>query len=109
MAGRILQINFKIGVERGQYEELASSLAQAFAEVPGLLWKIWIVNEGNHEAGGVYHFESETALGDFLSSQLASDVQAHPAVSEFSAKTFEVMDSVTVTTRGPVVHEVLTP
>lgn len=109
MSGRVLQINFRIGVDRGQYEELASSLAQAFADLPGLVWKIWIVNEADHEAGGVYYFDSETSLDEFLSSQLASDVQANPAISEFSAKTFEVVDSATATTRGPVPATVLTP
>ena len=102
MAGRVLQINFKFGVIRSEYEELASSLAQAFAEVPGLVWKIWIMNEVKSEAGGIYYLDSGESLQQFLDSELAANVQAHPAVSEFSAKTFEVMDAVTAVTRGPV-------
>jgi len=108
MAGRILQINFKFGVIRSDYEELATSLAQAFAEVPGLVWKIWILNEDESEAGGIYYFDDEEALQQFFASQLAADVQAHPAVSEFFAKTFEVMDAVTEVTRGPVKEAVAT-
>ena len=108
MTKDILQINFKFSVLRSEYEELASSLAQAFAEVPGLLWKIWIVNEAESEAGGIYYFDSGRSLEQFLASQLAADVQAHPAVSEFSAKTFEVMDAVTLVTRGPVREAVAT-
>ena len=84
MTGRLLQINFKFGVTRAEYEELASSLSQAFAEVPGLVWKIWTLNEAESEAGGVYLFDTPEALQGFLSSQLAADVQGHPAVSEFS-------------------------
>jgi len=102
MAGRILQVNFKFSVARSDYEELAASLAQAFAEVPGLVWKVWILNEAEREAGGIYHFDGEESLQIFLASQLAADVQAHPAVSEFSAKIFEVMDAATAVTRGPV-------
>ena len=108
MAGRILQINFKFSVIRSEYEDLASSLAQAFAEVPGLVWKIWIMNEAESEAGGIYYFDSRESLQQFLTSELAANVQAHPAVSEFSAKTFEVMDAVTVMTRGPVREAVAT-
>ena len=108
MAGRVLQINFKFSVIRSEYEELASSLAQAFAEVPGLVWKIWIMNESVSEAGGIYYFDHGEYLRQFLSSQLAANVQAHPAVSEFSAKTFEVMDSATAVTRGPVEQAVVT-
>ena len=40
MAQQILQINFKINVAREQYEEAASSMAGAFAEVDGCLWKV---------------------------------------------------------------------
>ena len=108
MAKRVLQVNFKFSVARSEYEELASSLAQAFAEVPGLSWKIWIMNEAESEAGGIYYFDSGESLQLFLASELAASVQAHPAVSEFSAKTFEVMEAVTVTTRGPVRETVVT-
>ena len=102
MAGRILQINFKFGVIRSDYEELAASLAQAFAEVPCLVWKIWILNKAEREAGGIYCFDRAESLQQFLASQLAADVRDHPAVSEFSGKSFEVMDAVTALTRGPV-------
>jgi len=108
MAERVLQINFKFSVNRSDYEELAASLAQAFAEVPGLEWKIWILNEAESEAGGIYYFDRGESLQQFLTSQLAADVQTHPAVSEFSAKTFEVMDAVTAVTRGPVREVVAT-
>ena len=102
MAAKILQVNFKFGVTVAEYRELASSLAGAFAGVPGLVWKIWTLDEAAKEAGGVYCFDSAESLQQFLGSQLAADVQSHPAISEFSAKAFEVMDDVTATTRGPV-------
>jgi len=108
MAGRVLQINFKFNVMRSEYEELASSLAQAFAEVPGLVWKIWIMNGAEREAGGVYLFDRGESLQQFLASELAASVQTHPAVSEFSAKIFEVMDAATEVTRGPVMEAVAT-
>ena len=107
MSGNVLQINFRFNVTAPEYAELAASLAPAFAEVPGLLWKVWIMNQDEREAGGIYYFESGDSLQQFVSSQLAADVRNHPAVMEFSAKTFDVMDDVTAVTRGPVT-EVLT-
>ena len=74
MSTQVLQINFKFGVPRSDYEQLAESLAPSFADVPGLLWKVWILNEENREAGGIYCFDSETSLDGFVSSQLAADV-----------------------------------
>jgi hypothetical protein len=102
MAARILQVNFRFSVTASEYEDLATSLAQAFADVSGLVWKIWILNKAEREAGGIYCFDRAESLQQFLASQLAADVRDHPAVSEFSGKSFEVMDAVTVLTRGPV-------
>ena len=67
-----------------------------------LVWQIWILNKAEREAGGIYCFDRAESLQQFLASQLAADVRDHPAVSEFSGKSFEVMDAVTALTRGPV-------
>jgi hypothetical protein len=84
MAARILQVNFRFSVTASEYEDLATSLAQAFADVSGLVWKIWILNKAEREAGGIYCFDRAESLQQFLASQLAADVRDHPAVSEFS-------------------------
>ena len=102
MADKILLINFKFGVSRAEYEQAAASLAGEFAKIPGLRWKIWTINEADSEAGGVYLFESESALKAFLSGPLAAQVINHPAFSDLTAKPYDVMGDVTTTTRGPV-------
>ena len=102
MAAKILQLNFKFNVTRTDYEQAASSLAGKFAEVAGLRWKIWLMNEAGSEAGGIYLFNDESSLEAFLAGPLAAQVNSHPAFSEMSVKQFEVMDDVTAVTRGPV-------
>ena len=102
MSAKILQINFKLSVAPGEYEQAASTLADSFAAVPGLVWKIWLMNEAESEAGGIYLFKDEASLDSYLAGPLAAGVKSHPAVSDMSAKQFEVMPSLTATTRGPV-------
>ena len=102
MAERILQINFKLNVPRADYEKAASSLAEHFANVNGLRWKIWLMNEKDSEAGGIYLFDDESSLKAYLSGPLAAQVSSHPAISDMSAKPFEVMPDVTAVTRGPI-------
>jgi len=102
MSGRILQINFKFNVTRAEYDQAASSLAGDFAALAGLRWKIWIMNEADREAGGVYMFEDEASVKAFLEGPLAAKVTSHPALSDFSVKQFDVMEDVTKITRGPV-------
>jgi Putative mono-oxygenase ydhR len=102
VAAKILQVNFKLKISTTEYGELCQSIARAFAEVPGLQWKVGILNEGENEAGGVYLFESEQALTNFLSGPLAAKVKSMPALYDLSVKSFDVMEQVTATTRGPV-------
>ncbi|KPK99594.1 MAG: hypothetical protein AMJ91_07275 [candidate division Zixibacteria bacterium SM23_73_3] len=102
MPGRILQINFKFSVSRAEYDQAASSLAGDFATLAGLRWKVWIMNEAESEAGGIYMFEDAASVKAYLEGPLAAKVISHPALSDFSVKQFDVMDDVTKTTRGPV-------
>jgi Putative mono-oxygenase ydhR len=98
----ILQINFKLDVPSEEYHHMCQSVAQAIADLPGLRWKIWILNEQEKEAGGIYFFASEQALHDYLSGPIVARVKSHPGLRELSAKKFDVMDDVTAITRGPV-------
>jgi hypothetical protein len=102
MSARLLQLNFKFSVTGPEYEEAVSPLADAFAALDGLLWKIWMINEEAGEAGGIYLFEDEASVQAYLDGPLAAGVLSHPALSEFSAKQFDVMDALTEVTRGPV-------
>lgn len=107
MSQQILQLNFKFGVSRKEYENVCASLSQSFAEVPGCQWKIWLMNEANSEAGGIYLFNDEEALEKFKSSELASSVLNHPALSDFSIKKFDVLSEPSLVTRGPIAEAAL--
>jgi len=102
MAKMILQINFNFNISKVEYEQAVESLAPVLALFSGLLWKIWILNEAEREAGGIYLFEDETSLQAFLEGPLAAQVKGHPAFDDLTAKQFEVMTNATATTRGPV-------
>ncbi len=44
MSERILQLNFKFNVSASEYEQAVSALCDQFAALPGLRWKIWMMN-----------------------------------------------------------------
>jgi hypothetical protein len=102
MPEQLLQVNFKFSIPRSDYETAAAGLAGSFAKVEGLRWKIWLMNEAENEAGGIYLFDSESALRAYLNGPLAAQVSSHPAFSGMSVKPFDVMAGPTATTRGPV-------
>jgi len=102
MSNKILQLNFRFNVPRADYELAVAPLARDFAEVPGLEWKIWLMNEAEGEAGGIYLFDDGSSLEAYLEGPLAGAVMAHPALFEFSAKVFDSIEELTAVTRGPV-------
>lgn len=102
MAGRILQLNFKFSVTGAEYAAAVAPLAESFAKVEGLRWKVWLMNEKESEAGGIYLFDDEASLNAYITGPLAAQVKNHPAISEIDAKQFDVMPDVTAITRGPV-------
>ena len=102
MSEIMLQLNFNFSVSKEEYEQAVSPLADKFANVPGLIWKIWILNAEKSEAGGIYLFENQASLDEFLAGSLAKTVTGHPALSNFSVKQFGIMNDITEVTRGPI-------
>ena len=98
----ILQINFNLNVPVEDYKKLADSVAPAFVDVPGLTWKIWLLNPAGQEAGGIYLFDSQASLDAYLNGPLAAKLRALPSIRNISMKQFAVMPKITALTRGPV-------
>jgi hypothetical protein len=102
MSEKILQVNMKFSIPRVDLEAAWLEAAQPIADVPGLRWKVWIMNEAEHEAGGIYLFENEAAARSYLAGPIVAALKASPAVSNISAKLFDVLERHTAITRGPV-------
>jgi hypothetical protein len=102
MAKQILQINFRFNVKPEEYTAAAAGMAEDFAGLNGLEWKVWIMNEERKEAGGIYLFKDQASLDAYLEGPLAAAVTSHPALADFSVRQFAVMPENTAVTRGPV-------
>jgi len=98
----ILQINFNLNVSIAEYHKMADSVAGAARDVPGLKWKIWLLNPAAQEAGGIYLFDSQASLDAYLNGPLVAQLRGLTAIRNVSIKQFEVMPEVTALTRGPV-------
>ena len=102
MSQKVLQINFKFNVMRAQYEDAVAQLAEPVAAVTGVLWKVWIMNEAENEAGGIYLFADGDTLQDYLDSEIVAGIVSHPALSDFSVKSFDVLHDLSMVTRAPL-------
>lgn len=102
MSARVLQINFKFNVPVADLRNAFAPLVNEIADVPGLRWKVWIINEQEQDGGGIYLFDDEGSVQAYLEGPIVAGLKAHPALSAISAKQFDIVDDFTATTRGPV-------
>ena len=102
MSEKILQVNLKFNISRADLEAAWLDAAQPVADVAGLRWKVWLMNEAEHEAGGIYLFESEAAAQSYLTGPIVAALKSSPAVNNISAKLFDVLESHSIITRGLV-------
>jgi hypothetical protein len=100
---QILIVNFNLdGLSEEQFASSCDELAPAFAAVPGLVSKVWLADRAEGVYGGVYTFDSDKALDDYLQSDLWAGVGAMPGLVNISVRRFGVLDGPTRVTRGLV-------
>src|SRR3954447_6213956 len=101
VAVQILIVNFNLdGLSEEEFASSCDELAPAFAAVPGLVSKVWLADRAEGIFGGVYTFESEKAVDDYLRSELFAGVGSTPGLVNISVRRFGVLDGPTRVTRG---------
>lgn len=108
MSQQILQVNLKFSIARADLSVAWLALAKPIAATAGLNWKVWLMNEAEHEAGGIYLFESKASAQAYLSGPIVAGLKASPAVSDISAKLFDVLPDHSAITRAPLAPSLAT-
>jgi hypothetical protein len=84
-------------------DEMATAfrdLAGIISRSPGLRWKIWTENETEQTGGGIYLFEDEDSARAYVEEHTAR-LEGF-GVKDIRARVFEVNESLTEMTRGPL-------
>jgi hypothetical protein len=95
-----LQIQFDLRCTPTEYRGLAEHVAPAISGVPGLLWKVWILDEEHGRGGGVYLFANRLAATAYLEGPIVSRLRGNPAVANVEVRLFDVIEGPSVITRG---------
>ncbi|MEP7358037.1 MAG: YdhR family protein [Anaerolineales bacterium] len=101
MSPKLIQVNYKFTGTRAEFEAANLPFAPMLADLPGLRWKIWLMNEAGHEAGGIGLFDDEATLNAFVDNVLNAP-EGDPTISEVTYKVFDVLEEHSAITRGPV-------
>jgi hypothetical protein len=95
-----LQIQFDLRCTPAEFRAHADQVAAAFAAVPGLLSKLWILDEERGRGGGVYLFADRGAATTYLEGPIVSGLRANPAIAGMDVRLFDVLEGPSVITRG---------
>ena len=99
-------INFQLkDLSEEGYAGICDDIAPAFANVPGLLSKVWLSNSSTGTYGGVYFWSDRKAMEDFIQTELFNTVATHPNLTNITSTDFTVMEEPTRVTRGLVVTD----
>ena len=94
-------INFHLkDVSEADYRAHCDEVAPAFAEVPGLISKVWLANRATNTYGGVYTWTSREAMDEYAKSGLFKAVATNPNLAEVTSIDFDVLEEPTSVTRG---------
>jgi len=97
-----MQVNFKFKVTKPELEKAFLQLSQPIANVKGLQWKVWIINEAEKSAGGIYLFKDDASAQAYLKGEIGAGIKSHPALSDVEIRLSDVVPELTKITRGPV-------
>ena len=94
-----LVVTFKTNASREQFTAATAEHVPLFAELDGLLAKIWIADPESGTYGGIYFFRDRTALDAYLESDLFESILAEPSFEGTSWRRYQVLDELTVKTQ----------
>jgi hypothetical protein len=104
---QIVQINFKFKNPRSAVEKHWLGGAPIFGpkgKVKGLLWKIWLMNEAEKSAGGIYLFKDEASAQAYVNGPIVAGAPKCSGCSiyDMEIKVWDILPKHTKITRGPI-------
>jgi len=90
-------VNFNLeGITHDQYLDAAKEVAPAFKELSGLKSKVWLSDEEKNVYGGVYTWDDNQSMQDYLNGPFYAEVLGdNPSFVNITYKSYEVLDEPT--------------
>ena len=102
MSVHMLVMVFRFTTSPAEYLQVMKPLITEILNIPGLRWKIWLMDESHCTAGGLYLFDDSSHVQSFLASPLMDRLQQHPSFTEVRVIPFSVLEAETRSTFGPL-------
>ena len=83
------------GITEEQFREARGSDAPTFANLPGLLAKIWLRDPERNTYGGLYVWADQEAYERYIKGEIFNALKADQNLKNFESRDFGVFDDLT--------------
>jgi quinol monooxygenase YgiN len=97
-----LVVTFKTEATIEEFVAANEEDAPAFADVEGLLAKIWIADPDTNTYGGIKLFRDSAAVDRYLESDIFKSIVDDPSVEDATHRRFQVIESLTAKTQPEI-------
>lgn len=87
------------GVTEDEYHSACEALTGTFADLPGLLAKVWIGDSSAGRYGGIYLWRDGEACARYLAGEVFDAVRHDPDLTGVTSADFEVFADLTKATQ----------
>ena len=98
---QIVNLNLK-DLSDHDYRQACDGWAPLFAEVPGLISKVWLADEATNTYGGIYTWVDRAAMEAFADSDLFRAIATNPNFVNIAARDFSVLSGPTSVTQARI-------
>ncbi|MDB4756263.1 MAG: YdhR family protein [Pirellulaceae bacterium] len=89
-------VNFKLtGISREEYDAVLAEVSSVFTGIPGLQSKYYLADDQGNTYGGVYVWENQQAMLDYLAGEIFQGIKENPVFCEVTSRCFDVIDGPT--------------
>ncbi|HEV2122322.1 MAG TPA: YdhR family protein [Chloroflexota bacterium] len=82
------------------YRQACEAEAPIFAEVPGLLSKVWLADRATNTYGGIYTWRDRAAMESYLHSDVFRAMETDSTLVDLTSRDFTVLEVPTRVTHG---------
>ncbi len=90
------------GISEDQYHEACEAETDTFANMPGLLAKIWLRNPEANNYGGLYLWRDQDAFERYAEGEVFEALRNDPALKDVTSADFAVFADLTKATQPEV-------
>lgn len=95
-----VEVHYQVAGSLHAYRTRAAAVATHLAGVPGLVWKLWLLDEPTGEAAGIYLFADAAAAHAFVASPMLDALRQSPGISGVRARVLPVVPDLSRATFG---------